>query len=139
MLFILKEFSIQKLRCQKMFSSFIIDKMHKICSANICNAHRELTANYNQTSSEEASLVVFVSSGFHSQRKTQIKVCFTYFVHFALLIIKHLLTPESYTEIKCALAAHSRARADASHNLPLREVRILAFCCIGIPTEFPIQ
>ena len=49
------------------------------------------------------------------------------FVHFALLIIKHLLPPESYTEIKCAFAAHSRARADASHNLPLGEVRILAF------------
>ena len=80
---------------QKMFSNFIIDKMHKRCSANICNAHRELTVNYNHTSSAKASLVVFVSSGFHSQLKAQIKVFFTYFVHFALLtFIKHLLTPE---------------------------------------------
>ncbi len=40
--------------------------------------------------------MVFVSSGFHSQLKPQIKVCFTYFVHFVLLFfIKHLLTPES--------------------------------------------
>ena len=75
-----------------MCSNFVIDKMHKKCSANICNAHRELTANYNHTSSAKASLVVFVSSGFHSQLKSQIKVCFTYFVHFALLIIKHLFT-----------------------------------------------
>ena len=74
------------------FSNFVIDKMHKRCSANICNAHRELTANYNHTSSAKASLVVFVSSGFHAQLKSQIKVCFTYFVHFALLIIKHLFT-----------------------------------------------
>ena len=56
-----------------MFSNFVIDKIHKLCSANICNAHRELTANCNHTSSAKASLVVFVSSGFHSQLKTQIK------------------------------------------------------------------
>ena len=88
---------MQNIRYQKMFSNFVIDKMYKRCSANICNAHRELTANYNHTSSAKASLVVFVSSGFHSQLKVQIKVCFTYFVHFALLILKkNLLTPESY-------------------------------------------
>ena len=74
--------------CHKMFSNYINDKMHKICSANICNAHRELTANYNHTSSATASLVVSVSSGFHSKLTTQIKVCFTYFVHFAFLIYK---------------------------------------------------
>ena len=80
-------------RCQK-----IISKKLTKCT-NMFRKHlqrsRELTANYNHTSSARASLVVFVSSGFHSQRKPQIKVCFTYFVHFAILhFTKHLLPPE---------------------------------------------